>query len=64
MADEPTGNLDPFVSFEIIKLLLNINYKGTAVLIATHNYEIVKKLKSKRLMQIKDKKVFDVVIKE
>ncbi len=64
MADEPTGNLDPFVSFEIIKLLLNINYSGTAVLIATHNYEIVRKLKSKRLMQIKDKKVYDVVIKE
>ena len=64
IADEPTGNLDPFVSFEIIKLLLNINYRGTAVLIATHNYEIVKKLKSKRLMQIKDKKLFEVVIKE
>jgi cell division transport system ATP-binding protein len=64
IADEPTGNLDPFVSFEIIKLLLNINYKGTAVLIATHNYEIVRKLKSKRLMQIKDKKIYEVVIKE
>jgi cell division transport system ATP-binding protein len=64
IADEPTGNLDPFVSFEIIKLLLNINYKGTAVFMATHNYEIVKKLKSKRLLQIKDKKVFEVVIKE
>jgi cell division transport system ATP-binding protein len=64
IADEPTGNLDPFVSFEIIKLLLNINYKGTAVFMATHNYDIVKKLKSKRLMQIKDKKVFDVIIKE
>jgi cell division transport system ATP-binding protein len=64
IADEPTGNLDPFVSFEIIKLLLNINYMGTAVLIATHNYEIVKKLKSKRLMQIKEKKLFEVVIKE
>lgn len=64
MADEPTGNLDPFVSFEIIKLLLNINYKGTAVLMATHNYEIVRKLKSKRLMQIKDKKILEVVIKE
>jgi len=64
IADEPTGNLDPFVSFEIIKLLLNINYKGTAVFMATHNYEIVRKLKSKRLMQIKDKNVFDVVIKE
>lgn len=64
IADEPTGNLDPFVSFEIVKLLLNINFKGTAVFMATHNYEIVRKLKTKRLMQIKDKKVFDVVIKE
>jgi cell division transport system ATP-binding protein len=64
IADEPTGNLDPFVSFDIIKLLLNINYAGTAVLIATHNYEIVKKLKSKRLLQIKDRKILEVVIKE
>lgn len=64
IADEPTGNLDPFVSYEIIKLLLNINYKGTAVFIATHNYEIVKKLKSKRLLQIRDKKVLEVVLKE
>jgi cell division transport system ATP-binding protein len=64
IADEPTGNLDPFVSFEIIKLLLNINLKGTSVFIATHNYDIVRRLKSKRLLQIKDKKVLDVVIKE
>lgn len=64
IADEPTGNLDPFVSFEIVKILLNINFKGTAVLVATHNYEIVKKLKSKRLMQIKDKKIIEVAIKE
>jgi cell division transport system ATP-binding protein len=64
IADEPTGNLDPFVSFEIIKLLLNINHKGTAVLVATHNYEIVRRLKSKRLLQIKDKNIAEVVIKE
>ena len=64
IADEPTGNLDPFVSYEIVKLLLNINYKGTAVFIATHNYEIVKKLKSKRLLQIKDKKILEVVLKD
>jgi cell division transport system ATP-binding protein len=64
IADEPTGNLDPFVSFEIVKILLNINFKGTAVLVATHNYEIVKKLKSKRLMQIKDKRIVEVVMKE
>lgn len=64
IADEPTGNLDPFVSFEIVKLLLDINYKGTAVFIATHNYDIVRRLKSKRLLQIKDKKVLEVVLKE
>lgn len=64
IADEPTGNLDPFVSFEIIKLLLNVNVKGTAVLIATHNYEIVKKLKNKRILQIKDKNLFDVALKQ
>jgi cell division transport system ATP-binding protein len=64
IADEPTGNLDPFVSFEIVKLLLNINYKGTAVLMATHNYEIVRKLKTKRLMQIKEKNVLEVALKE
>lgn len=63
IADEPTGNLDPFVSFEIIKLILSVNYKGTAVLIATHNFEIVRKLKNKRIMQIKDKNVLDVVLK-
>ncbi|MCX7878006.1 MAG: ATP-binding cassette domain-containing protein [Ignavibacteria bacterium] len=64
VADEPTGNLDPFVSFEIIKLLLNINHKGTAVFVATHNYEIVRRLRSKRLVQIKDKNLVEVVIKE
>jgi len=64
IADEPTGNLDPFVSFDIIKLLLNINFSGTAVLIATHNYEIVRKLKNNRLLQIKDKKIIEVVIKD
>ncbi len=64
IADEPTGNLDPFVAFEIIKILLDINYKGTAVFIATHNYEIVRRLKTKRLLQIKDKKVLEVVLKE
>jgi cell division transport system ATP-binding protein len=64
IADEPTGNLDPFVAFEIIKILLDINFKGTAVFIATHNYEIVRRLKTKRLLQIKDKKVLEVVMKE
>jgi len=43
LADEPTGNLDPETAGEIIEILKKINLKGTTVLIATHNYEIVKK---------------------
>ncbi len=42
LADEPTGNLDPETSEEIIKIIENINKQGTAVLFATHNYELIK----------------------
>ncbi len=42
LADEPTGNLDPAASFQILKLLERINERGTAVLMATHNYNLVK----------------------
>lgn len=43
LADEPTGNLDPDSSLEIIKLLLKINELGTTVILASHNKEIVNK---------------------
>ncbi len=43
LADEPTGNLDPENSIEILELLKRINAKGTAVIFATHNYEMVKR---------------------
>ena len=41
IADEPTGNLDPVTTWEIIKLLVRVNEMGTTLLIATHNAEIV-----------------------
>ncbi len=45
IADEPTGNLDPKHSWDIVRLLEKINRYGTTVLLTTHNVEIVNKLK-------------------
>ena len=47
LADEPTGNLDPKNSWEIMKLLESINEKGTTVLFVTHNREIVDEMKKR-----------------
>jgi cell division transport system ATP-binding protein len=43
LADEPTGNLDPDVADGIFKLFQEINKKGTAILMATHNYDLLRK---------------------
>lgn len=45
LADEPTGNLDPETSWEIVKLLLEINQRGTTVVVATHAHEIVDRVR-------------------
>jgi len=45
IADEPTGNLDPLIAWEIIQLLLRINELGVTVLMATHNAEVVTALR-------------------
>ena len=52
LADEPTGNLDPKNSLEIMKLLEEINERGTTVLVVTHNQEIVNEMK-KRVITMK-----------
>jgi len=51
IADEPTGNLDPETAWEIMKLLTEINHRGTTVIIATHEKSIVDALK-KRVIAI------------
>lgn len=62
LADEPTGNLDPATSLEILQLLRDINTRGTAVIMATHNYDLVRRT-NERIMQVKGGKVFDVEMK-
>ncbi|MCI9539904.1 MAG: cell division ATP-binding protein FtsE [Lachnospiraceae bacterium] len=47
LADEPTGNLDPKNSWEIMRLLEEINKRGTTVLVVTHNQEIVDAMKKR-----------------
>ena len=53
LADEPTGNLDPAASMEILQLMKNINARGTAVILASHNYDLVRKSGS-RIVKISE----------
>ena len=53
LADEPTGNLDPSTSLQIIRLLERINRKGAAVLMTSHNYRLTKEL-GHRFIEIKN----------
>lgn len=62
LADEPTGNLDPETSGEILALLKKINKRGTAVLVVTHNYDIVKK-GNERVIKLEDGRALKAVIK-
>jgi len=59
LADEPTGNLDPTTSWDIIQLLKAINTRGTAVIMATHNHELVKKVNA-RVLEIRDGRLWEV----
>lgn len=56
LADEPTGNLDPYNTTEIIEILLKINSLGATVVLATHNKEIIQSLK-KRIIILQDGKL-------
>ncbi len=63
LADEPTGSLDPIKSEKIIELLKEINQKGTTIVIATHDYEIIKKFKA-RIIKCYEKKLQEISIDE
>jgi len=56
VADEPTGNLDPITSQELIRLLLTINEMGTTVILATHNKDIINNLE-RRVILLENGKV-------
>ena len=53
LADEPTGNLDPKLSLEIMHLFENFNFRGTTVMVATHDLSLVQQL-GKRVIRIED----------
>ena len=62
LADEPTGNLDPETSIEILEILWKISQRGTSVLFATHNYELVKRVNAS-IYKIENGKAVKVKIK-
>jgi cell division transport system ATP-binding protein len=63
LADEPTGNLDPDVADGIFKLFQDINKKGTAILMATHNHELLRKYPY-RVLKCEKGKLLDSTIDE
>jgi cell division transport system ATP-binding protein len=62
LADEPTGNLDPQTSAEVLEVLKNINANGKTIIMATHDYALLMKFPSKTL-KCEDGAIFEVVQK-
>ena len=58
LADEPTGNLDPDSSVEVMNLLMKISKTGTAVLMATHDYRMIEKFPS-RIIKCENGKIVE-----
>ncbi|MDX6181898.1 ATP-binding cassette domain-containing protein [Flavobacterium sp. Fl-77] len=60
LADEPTGNLDPQTSSEVLEVLKKINANGKTIIMATHDYALLMKFPSKTL-KCEDERIFEVV---
>ena len=59
LADEPTGNLDPATSMDIMNILNSINLNGTSIIMATHDYELISK-NPKKTIRIEDDRLFEL----
>jgi cell division transport system ATP-binding protein len=60
LADEPTGNLDPQTSVEVMELLKSINKNGKTIMMATHDYALIMKFPAKTL-KLEEGTIFEVV---
>jgi cell division transport system ATP-binding protein len=61
LADEPTGNLDPQTSIEILQILKDLNEQGKTVVIATHDYPLIRRFPA-RIITVDEQNVFETVI--
>ncbi|HZL09926.1 MAG TPA: ATP-binding cassette domain-containing protein [Prolixibacteraceae bacterium] len=61
LADEPTGNLDPKTSIELMQIFKDLNEKGKTVIIATHDYPLIRKFPA-RIITVDEQKIYETVI--
>jgi len=61
LADEPTGNLDPQTSIELMQIFKDLNDQGKTIVIATHDYPLIRKFPA-RIVTVDDQKIYETVI--
>lgn len=61
LADEPTGNLDPQTSIELMQIFKDLNDQGKTVVVATHDYPLIRKFPA-RIITVDDQKIYETVI--
>lgn len=63
LADEPTGNLDPQTSIELMQIFKELNDQGKTVVVATHDYPLIRRFPA-RIITVDDQKIYETVIKK